>query len=174
MNHANKPLVPAQLPHIPAQRIPSAAFVVCVVLLIAFALVGVCLLSGCQTDPATGKKSNGYWWSQHGSQVAATAGVVGAEALKIGLGTLMNSAGNQNGDWNHSIAEGLRENMTSIDVSDDVARIARIWGPPTPQGAQAAQQLAQIYAQAAPQTQAQSVKVVEQIAEGIQQAAGKD
>lgn len=164
MNHAKNHRIPAKKNRFSAQ-------IALAIIAIAFALLATAFLSGCQTDPATGTKSTGYWWSQHGSQVAATASVVGAAAFKVGLGALMNSAGNQNGDWNHSIAEGLRENMTSINVSGDVASIAKIWGPPTPQGAAAAQQLAQIYKEAAPQNQQQAAAVVEQIAQGIQSAA---
>lgn len=108
-------------------------------------------------------------------QWAATGSLVLQKAEQIAFNTILSAATSSGdeitkGDFLHSAAEGLRENMGSIVTSDDVAAIVRIWTPQKQHWETLAAQLAEAYAQAHPGDTRARAQVVEAIAEGLQRA----
>ncbi len=146
--------------------------------LIAFCLIPCFLLSGCSTpgqanatDPAViaEKEANKEKWK-------ATGAIIGKRAFQIAKDDIISAAissmdKEKKSDFLDSAATGLRANAFEIVNSNDIADVIKIWTPKPNHWKTLAAEIADLYATANPQTDAQRQRVIEQIAEGLQQAA---
>ncbi len=135
--------------------------------LLVASLALACFMPACSSTTA--------YFDDH-PKLKQTLDVVTARAWELAKSTVIDAAVSQldaqhKGDFLHSAAQGLRENMLTVVNSDDIAKIVKIWTPAEkPQWMDLAAGAARIYADAGPSNDLQSRAVIEAIAGGLQKA----
>ncbi len=134
-------------------------------LIILFAGIGIMIFStGCELTEVQKSK-----WS-------ATGSVLKRQVTNIAINTVLNAATSQldrekKENFLHSAATGLRTEMLTVVNSNDIAEVIKIWTPEPNHWKTLAAQVATVYEQADPKTDAERTRVIEAIARGLQDAA---
>jgi len=120
------------------------------------------------------------WIQTHQSQIDSTLEIVGSRVANVAFQTLVNSAVDEadagfKANYLDTIASGLRSQETTIVSSDDIAKIIQVWSPNDGAAWQTvAANVATVADQAlAANGKTQAAAVVEQVASGLNTAAGK-